>query len=474
MVMSTFRASGSTKQIRTGVTISATALCAADIRLRGAADRAWRAPLDAPAADGASWPSLATALADLAQSLGVTEGTLAVSLMPPLTELRRLELPPVRDDELQRLIARNASRYFVNARGPQLVGAQPAGRRTRGAPVPIIAAAASARLIAAIRGAAAHAGWTIETVAPAESAWAAAALALWPAVARQSAWVLVAHDDRTDLLQLEAGRLVGVRRFRAGAGDAAMIVDTVGSAARVGVAGSAAHRRALSAALSSAGVHVMAPSGEWSTAADSVDLLAAHFAGSDVGPVLRGEDAVALARDRSRKAAWLTAAIAAALLFVAAGIEFWGVHHQLRLVQSERARLRPQIASTMVGRTTVDATYRHLAVLNGIERSAPQWSAVIATLSAAVPEDAHLTAIRARDDSLIVDGLALHAARVFDALERTTDLTDVKAPAPVRRELQEDGSALDHFTIAARLARPAAPTSVAPPVSNAADGRRAP
>jgi Tfp pilus assembly protein PilN len=105
----------------------------------------------------------------------------------------------------------------------------------------------------------------------------------------------------------------------------------------------------------------------------------------------------------------------------------------------------------------VDATYRHLAALNAAERAAPQWSAVIGNLSTSVPEEAHLTAIRARSDSLLVDGLAEHAARVFDALEKTHGLIDVRAASPVRRELQEGGGTLDHFTIAARVTRPATP-----------------
>jgi Tfp pilus assembly protein PilN len=128
----------------------------------------------------------------------------------------------------------------------------------------------------------------------------------------------------------------------------------------------------------------------------------------------------------------------------------------------------------LIGRTTVEATYRHLAVLNGIERSTPQWAAVIATLSTSIPSDAYLTAIRSRDDSLIVDGLAERAARVFDALEKAPGLTDVKAAAAVRRELQDDGTALDHFTIAARVMTNPPARATTSPVSNPMGRRPAP
>src|SRR5207302_10733644 len=118
----------------------------------------------------------------------------------------------------------------------------------------------------AIRMSAEQAGWTIEVIAPAEGALAAAAVALWPSFARQNASALVAHDDRTDLLEIADGRLVGVRRFRAAAGDAPMIVDTVGPSARVGVFGASGPRRQLSAALAALGLTVTPPpsAGEWS------------------------------------------------------------------------------------------------------------------------------------------------------------------------------------------------------------------
>lgn len=451
------------KRIVTGVAISPTALCAADIRLRSVADRSWRTELQPPPADGGSWSSLASALMDLARAIGVSGGTLAVSLMPPLTEVRRIELPPLKDDELQRYLSRNAGKYFVSARSAQIVGASPAARRVRGAALPVVATSASARLVATIRAAAQQAGWTVESVAPAESAWAAVAQSLWPAFAKQSAWALVALDERTDLLQIDMGRLVGVRRFRAGAADAALIADTVGLSPRIGIVGSPAPRRELANALAAKNVTATTATGEWAASGDRPDVLAAHFAGREVGPVLRTEDAVAVAKAQATKAAWLVAAAAVGLLVLSAGVELWGVHRQLRLVREERARIRPQITTTMVGRSTVDATSRHLAMLNGIERDSPHWSSIITTLSQAITDDAYLTAIRARGDSIVIDGLAEHASRVFDALQKTKILTDVRSAAPVRREIQEDGTALDHFTIGARVVAPTATTPAPAP-----------
>src|SRR5262245_23069215 len=308
---------GSRRRIRTGIAISQTELCAADTRL-GDSHRGWRAPLEPPPPENGHWPSLAAALTDLARKLGVTEGTLAVSLLPPFTEARRLELPPLRDDELQRLLARGASRYFVAVKGPPVVGASMAARRVRGAPTPVIAAAASARLVGAIRSAAADAGWTIEVVAPAEGAWAAAAMRMWPSFSRHEACVLVAHGDRTDLLQIADGRLAGVRRFRAGATDAAMVADAIApslspvnrSAVRVGVFGDSGQRRQLSAALAAHGISVSVPAGEWGSVGDRPEALAARFAGTEIGPVLRSEDRIVAEREQLRRVTWWISGVA--------------------------------------------------------------------------------------------------------------------------------------------------------------------
>lgn len=462
---------GSRRRIRTGIAISQSELCASDIRLAESAIHVWRVPLEPPPAENGHWPSLASALTELARKLGVAEGTLAVSLLPPFAEARRLELPPLRDDELQRVLARGASRYFVAAKGPPVVGASLVGRRVRGAPTAVIAAATSARLLGAIRAAATQAGWTIELVAPAEGAWAASAIAIWPSFARQAACVLVAHDDRTDLLQIDDGRLVGVRRFRAGATDAAMIADVIApslspasrSAARVGVFGDPSRRRQLVGALAAHGIYVLIPTGEWVNTADRPESLAAQFAGTEIGPVLRSEDHIVAEREQLRRATWWISGAAAALFVLSAAIELWGVRHQLALVKAEREHIRPEISSTMVGRTTVDAAYRHLTTLSAIEHASPHWSQVIGTLTDAVPDDAYLVALRTRDDSVIVDGLAERAKRVFDALEKADGLTGVRAAAPVRRELQDGGTdALEHFVIGARVLAPEPPKHAVP------------
>ena len=216
-------------------------------------------------------------------------------------------------------------------------------------------------------------GWTVEMVAPAETAWAAAAIALWPPFARQNAYALIAHDDRTDLLQIEDGRLIGVRRFRAeGSGRAddrwtpwarqrasALPDRRRGGAscrlalAALGLTVVGAERRMVRRGRSS-GSSRRAFRGQRDRSGAAQRGRASNAGGPACGarrgslPVLRRH--CSSSRPESSCGASITSS---------------------NTVRAEREQLKPQIASTMVGRNTVDAAYRHLATLSGIERASP-------------------------------------------------------------------------------------------------------
>jgi hypothetical protein len=171
------------------------------------------------------------------------------------------------------------------------------------------------------------------------------------------------------------------------------------------------------------------------------------------------------AAQRTRVRAFVTRlGVAAALLVVTSLVlEWWGLQRELESVRSERAALASQISSTLVGRTTVENAFRQLAALGNEERSAPHWSGVLAGLSERLPADAFFTGFRGRGDSVSVDGLAAHAARVFDAIEKVPGLTGVRAAGPVRIETPDDGPPLERFAIAAQLAPPPAKVPSAKP-----------
>jgi hypothetical protein len=456
-------------QTRLGIALSSTEMCVVDVGNGAARQPAKRFALAAPGNDnGAVWPSLADALRELARSYG--GGELSVALMNGLAEVRRLELPPMRADDLRQLLTRNAARYFVRARSAQVIGALNGARRAsaKGASG-VLAVAASARLIASIHAAARESGWTVRSIAPAEGAWASAATVLWPGTARTSSHLLVLHDDRTDLFQLDEGELAAVRRFRPGAADEALIAEAIVGAERergrtspplVSAAGRSDIRNVLSRALASRGVALASPPAEWAESAESPDVLAAAFDGPKALPALESDDQRASVEQQTRRVVRYAAWGAAACLILAAALELWGVHRELGAVRAQRAALRSQVAATLVGRTSVETAFRQLATLAAAQRLAPRWSGIVAGLSESLPADAYLTAFRGRGDSVVVDGLATHAARAFDAVEKTPGLVGVRAAAPVRREAPSGGPAMERFTIAAQVA-PARPARLA-------------
>lgn len=437
-----------------GIALSVSGLCAT-YALGRSSPVVRRLPLDPPAADAVTWPSLAKAFMQLKSDLGGER--ISIALVPPLAEVRSIDLPPLRDDESELVLMRAAARYFVTARQPQLVGVVRRGRGARGGSKTVVAAAAPARLVAAIRTAARDAGFVIAGIGPAESAWGAAATSLWPPFASGPALVVVSHVDRTDLLRLDEGRLTAVRRFQPGAADAGLIADSVRnsgpSALQLAAFGTRDERTALLRELSAAGVTAAIPDHRGNAVTDATsgdaDLLAARFAAPREGPIFRTDDVRAASRADAWRATALAAAAAVVLLVGGAAVRLWGLHRQLDAVRAERARLAPKLSATLVGRTSVEAVYRSLAGLNALERSAPNWSHTIADLTSVLPDAAYLTAFRTRGDSVVVEGLAEQASDVFNAMEQMPSLANVRAGAPVRRELQEDTIPLERFTIVA-------------------------
>ena|ERR1035437_454868 len=461
-------------RVTVGVALSATELCAVRHAGAGASaharPRAWRMPLLPLNGDGIGWPALTSALMELSRMLDADGGLLHVALMPPLTEIRRLELPPMGERELRTLLSRNAMRYFVGARSAQLVGTMTAPKRSSGQMGSVMAAAAPQRLIAALHAAARDAGWTVQAVSPAEGAWCSAAAALWPSTTRHASHLLVCGEHRTELLQIEQGRLSGVRRFRSGSADAALVAEAVGPAAatrqapemgRIVAVGASAQRKDLARALSSAGLTVSSPPQEWAERADHPDELAAEFAGPHAVPLLRSEASLASRREAGRRVVMRMAAVSVSLFLLAALFSLMGAKRQLRAVQAERAAIKPLISATLVGRTSVETAFRQLSALAAAQRSATQWSAVIAGVSEHLDGQSYLTSMRGRDDSLLVEGIALRAAKAFDSLVRAPGLASVRAAAPVRRESPQGGPALERFTIAAVVKHPGAPAPVA-------------
>lgn len=448
------------KVIRPGIALSATGLCIA--RPGATRPTVTRLTLASTPGDNGSWPELAQALREAAA--GEVSGVLAVALMPPLVEVRRLALPPLPEGALLSLLGKNAARYFLTARGSQTIGAYQ-WRGAKGEAAPVLAAAAPARFVGAVYAAAREAGWTIAAVTPAEGAWAAAAVAMWPTFGRGTAQLLVHEDDRIVLIELERGQVANVRRFRGGAADAELIANAIRTAqpegnASVGAIGLPAGRHELVRALGALGIAVNPIPGEWVDYADVAEVVAALAAGASTGPVLASEAVRATGKARAQRLTLIVASVAALLFVIAAGMELWGVKRELAAVQAQREAIRPQVSATLIGRSSLEDAYKRLATIAEAQRAAPRWAPILAELTERLPDDAYFTTVRTRGDSLVVDGMAASASKVYAAIAASPELKSLRAPAPVRRQSQEGGDPMERFTLAATLS--GATTSAAP------------
>lgn len=438
-----------------GVAISRTEIVAFDSRLKAAGSAMWRLSLEAPSADSVAWPSLATALRTLKQQSRETKGHLAVALMPTIAETRRVDVPPLSDDEIEAVLSRNASRYFIGAQGAQLVGVVARAK----ADVPgAVAGAAPAWIIRLITAAAREAGWTLELIAPAEAAWSVAATKAF-AAGNGDVQLLMHQPEQTHVLTLSNGSLTNLRKFRSAVQDAGVFLESSPSS-RLLAAGDPSVRKQWIGALGAKALSVTLPANVSSDVGNDPALLAAAFI-VDVRTLLfRTEEMRIADRNKRNRVAYSLFGAAAILYLGAAGLQLWDVERELAAVQAKRAALTPQLATTLLGRATVETVSGQLAMLAASERESPQWSNIIADFTKHLPLEAHLKGFRGWADSVRFDGLAEKAADVYPALAKAETFGGIKAAAAVRLEPQPDGSTLEKFTLVAKLksSKPAVPS----------------
>lgn len=414
----------------------------------------WCHPLT-PLDSGPGWSDLGHALGELRRAAGRKAGALHVALLPPLVQLRRVELPRLSQDELSVVLSRDAGRYLLDPPAIPLVAAW-AGSPGRGSPVPYLAAFADADLVASIHAAAAVAGFRTTRVLPAHAAWEAGARR-HAAVRRGHGRLLIADDQRVEALVFESGWIRISRRAGAADLDAILTDDAEGRDREgdampwFGVVALEPLRRQVEVALMRRGISPMGLFSEL-PAFRTPAILAAACA-----PLVgRGElvpSAVRLERGRrERRLSHRLLAGAAAMLVLSAGIELWGAHRELAALEAERRDMRPLVVQAMDLRQTIEGVQERLEALAAAEAGASRWSTVIADVAEHLPSDAHLLSLRGAGDSLVLEGVAARAAGAFESLRRAPGVTGVRAEAPIRQEAQDSAPPVERFTLGARLA----------------------
>ncbi|MBI3567538.1 MAG: hypothetical protein HY084_04950 [Gemmatimonadetes bacterium] len=342
-----------------------------------------------------------------------------VALASPFTAPRELSLPPMRVNEARAVLERDAARWFPRRRAEPVVAVR---ALTRGAPATYLGAEADGVVLEAVRRAAEQLGGELVEIAPAMGAWARAS-----GSAQQAVFVL---DGEATVLATRDGVVTRLRRCRA---------EDVGAGASLGAP-------AVQSGMTSRATI--------ESAADPLET-AARFAPWNrerefVHPAVRARRRTAASRVTRR-----LSTVAAAFVLVAGAAWWWGAAREARVIAAERAALEPALTVAMAQRDSVVAIEEQLDALDRAERASPAWSARLWTIVAALPADAYLTAARGAGDSLQVEGRAVSAAKVFNALRAVRGVEGVRATAPIR---VDDGPGLTHeaFSIAVRLRAPGA------------------
>ena len=396
-------------------------------------DTIWTHPLGAASDEAAASPSLEEPLRSLRSLVGSRRASLHVALMPPLAELRLLELPGLEEAEAELVVRRDPARFFPRRNESLVVELEGSGWRRRS---PFLAATTPRRLVDALGVAAQRAGFELHAIVPAALAWAAS-------MPRSNASrdMLVALDNQLLLLRTRNRRIVATRRLPKGeAGLSAAVL-------REQMAGEGV---ALSA---DATLHL------------SPDEVAACAAGAVVrvsAPLLLPEELQIRVRQRARWAALARLSAAGLLIAIAGALELVGLRQERSRVAAERSRLGAAVSQSLIVRDSIALLRDRLAAIRDVESSSSQWSGLMSSIADVLPRDAFLKSLVVDGDSLKLEGSSERAAPVFDAVAAVAGVRTVHPTAPIRQEVR--GGAMDEqFALAALLARTRPALAVAAP-----------
>lgn len=399
----------------------------------------------------AGWPSLARALGELRAELGLQGGRLDVALLSPLAEARRLELPRASAAHVRRLLAREAERLFLGARGPQVTGALPVARR--GSPAPMLAAVAATPVVEAVLAAADAAGWRVDTIVPAHAAWLGGLACLGCLRLRELALV-AACDDGLHIVRLRDGALVALRRLPAWSLGAPAFAAALrerldppaehgvpASAFRVAILGPPMLRDRVLGVLAESGARPLPLPFEEASA------FAAAFAGAARGPSLTTEAWRAAARSRSRRVLLRRLTLAAGIVIVAAGTELWGIHRDLSAVREDRRRIAAAVSGALERREALEQAFAQVSAVGDLAGAGRRWSEELVALGQMLPGGAYLRGFAAEGDSITLYVVAGDGAAVFQALAAPAAVVDARLVAPIRRVERPGGSAAEEVAL---------------------------
>jgi len=381
---------------------------------------------------------------------------LQVALLPPLSEARLLELPPLRSTEIEGVLRRIAPRHFPGGGRDLVVSGERFSKAGSSRPAPVFTTAADRKLVEAIQRAIESRGWKLERIVAAQACWLHALIEAVPRLMNdrpaedrdQRGLVVAVVDDVIHLLRLNAGTPDLLRRFSSSDLDAVRAAAGPGAGSGQALALAGGETRAdVVRALGEAGWLMLSPEPE-EGAAGAAARHVSRARPELVSPLIAG------ARMRSdRRLARILIAAAAILLVTAAGVHLWGLDRSLTGVQADRRALRQMFEPALAMNDSLESMIGRIESLRALEVNATGWTAFLVELSTLLPRDTHLVSLRGEGDRVVVEAVGDRAGEALNALSQAFTFTEPRIEGLIRRELEEGMTSREHFTLSLVLTR---------------------
>jgi|GEM_PF-2606451 len=415
-------------------------------------------PVGAPADDG-SWPALTEFLREVREEAGARSGVLSLAVLRPLGHLKVLRLPPLRRASLERMVALGAERFFPPAEGGLLTGLVRAAGAKEGVVAGVVAA--GARHVEAAVAAATEAGYAVENVTSGPAAALSDALARRPALRRGRTALALHGRGGLELLCLDRGRLRIARSLPSGSPDPAGHPSLEADRLLAAIRETRDHAGYLPDRVAVAGMEVPDAAGslddvEFSSFPElegvTLEVLAACGAASPspATPLLAGEAQRLATRLRQRRRTAALCALTAVVLAATGTLHLSQLRKETEQVRALRAQMRPAVSDALRVRGDIQAVRARVDAFSGLEAARPRWVELLATLSGALPEDAHLSSLALSREELRLDGQARSAAALVPVFEAASWVESVRLGSPVRRE-QTPAGVRERFSLTLQL-----------------------
>jgi hypothetical protein len=389
---------------------------------------------------------------------------LEVALLPPLCDVRLVELPPMRPEEIDAVLRREAPHHFLGGNRPMVVGGERLGGKDGGGSV--LAAAAPRTLMDALQRAVEARGWDLERVVPAHASWLVALDDVVPASGHGVRAVVAVDGGTAHVVRLVGEAPQSLRRVPAA--DVTGVLEAAGEddPGRVLVLAEAGAASALTSGFQAAGWGIApSPSGKSTSPA----AAAARHAAVALPELVPAPLAFAR-REKSRRLTVQMLAASVVMLAAAAVVHLWGTARQVRAVRQERAEISAAVAPALDARDSLDMLQGRIESLRSLGGEASQWTFSLVELAMLLPPETHLVSLMAKGDTAVVEAAGGRAGDALTALRNAPTLKDVRLEGAIERDIQNGETTGERFTLSALLAHaPATGSATRRPMSDRGD-----